>query len=135
MGVSESGGHEVIRGQIWRHGAPVDGFALTKISDCIDQPDTLVWADLDCPTHTTLTALADELDIGPYAIEDIIAASERVKMVAYQHYSFMTVYAVTPYDSDAVVNATPLAASTSHSPYSQRANSFRQQRISVSTLR
>ncbi|MGV9859288.1 magnesium transporter CorA family protein [Gordonia sp. NPDC003425] len=87
-------GAEHVRGQIWRHGEKVDGFDLASISDLIDEPDTLVWADLDCPSHPTLNDLADELDLDPFAIEDTIAAAERVKAVTYAHHVFVMVYAV-----------------------------------------
>ena len=83
-----------VRGQIWRDGEPVDGFELAKVSDCIDDPSTMIWADLVDPSHETLSALADELDLNRWAVEDALAASERVKATGYAHHTFITVYAV-----------------------------------------
>lgn len=87
-------GDAAIRGQIWEHGEPVDGFDLGKISDCVSDPDRLIWADLTNPAHQTLQMLADELDLNPWAIEDVVADAERVKATVYAQHTFMTVYAV-----------------------------------------
>ncbi len=83
-----------VRGQIWHKGEAVDGFELAKVSDCIDDPDRLVWADLVNPSHDTLTQLADELHLNKWAVEDALADSERVKATAYAKHTFVTVYAV-----------------------------------------
>lgn len=131
MDFAGTGHHEVIRGQIWQNGERVDGFSLDQISDCIAVPGKLVWADLDCPSHESLSALAAELDINSFTIEDTIAAAERVKAVRYSHYTFMTVYAVTPVDAPpTAAKSDPLPADR-HSPFAQRANSFQQHRISI----
>ncbi|GGF18970.1 magnesium transporter CorA family protein [Williamsia phyllosphaerae] len=86
--------NQAVRGQIWHKGEPVDGFELEKVSDCIDDPDRLVWADLINPTHDTMTRLAEELSLNKWAVEDALAASERVKATAYAKHTFVTVYAV-----------------------------------------
>ncbi|WLP92697.1 magnesium transporter CorA family protein [Gordonia sp. NB41Y] len=141
-----TGHREVVRGQIWRHGKPVEGFRLDEISEHLDAPDTLIWADLDCPDHGTLTALATELDLDPFAIQDTIAAAERVKTVVYGHYTFMTVYAVIPRPpkdpgvtdpgardggtENSDVDLTALGVDR-HSPFARRAKSFTLQRISI----
>jgi len=83
-----------VRGQIWEHGAPVDGFELAKLSDCVSDPDRLIWADLTNPSHQTLQTLADELELNPWAVEDVVADAERVKATVYSHHTFLTVYAV-----------------------------------------
>ncbi len=87
---------ERIRGQIWRGGTRVDGFTLDTIDRYRDDPDVLVWADLENPTHATLSELATELDLSPFAIEDTLSAAERVKTVAYATHTFLMVYAVSP---------------------------------------
>lgn len=88
-------GPEKVRGQIWCDGAFVPGFELANISEYLDQKNTLVWADLQCPTHETLNALADELDLDRFAIEDTVEEAERVKTVSYANHTFLMVYAVT----------------------------------------
>ena len=91
---------EHIRGQIWRDGERVDGFDIAKISGCLDEKNTLIWADLECPSHDTLARLAAELDLDPFAVEDTTAAVERVKTVTYTGHTFMMVYAITMNDDE-----------------------------------
>ncbi|OBJ04993.1 magnesium transporter [Mycobacterium sp. 1482292.6] len=81
-------------GQVWRGGKAQDGFEFDKISDYLTEPDTLVWADLCEPDHDTLCGLADELGLNHWAVEDAVAAAERVKVTAYESHTFFTVYAV-----------------------------------------
>ncbi|MEP9416333.1 magnesium transporter CorA family protein [Gordonia sp. VNQ95] len=129
----DSGHHEVIRGQIWRDGHKVDGFDLASISEHLRCENTLIWADLDCPSHETLTALADELDLNKFAIEDTIAAAERVKTVNYRNYTFMTVYAISEREPGTVPPPRDAVAGSPdhHSPFAWRAKTFTLQRISI----
>lgn len=85
---------ENVTGRIWRHGELQDDFSLDQISDCLGDADLLVWADLVNPTHEALTELAHELDLNSWAVEDALAAAERVKAAKYPTHLFMTVYAV-----------------------------------------
>lgn len=128
-------GAERVRGLIWRDGAKVDGFTLAGISDHLHAADTLLWADLECPTHDTLTALAAELDLNAFAIEDTIAAAERVKTVTYRNFTFMTVYAVAPRDTSDPTStdspSTPGPSDIRRPRLAQQASSFTQQRISI----
>ncbi|RPA12528.1 magnesium transporter CorA family protein [Gordonia sp. OPL2] len=130
---------ERIRGQIWRDGEKVDGFDLDKISDCLADDDLLVWADLECPTHETMTRLADELDLDPFAVEDTTASAERVKAIPYAHHMFLMVYAVVLKDSDrsgaAEVPTEKPGADTvlqnGHTVPAQQAKAFDLHRVSV----
>ncbi|RPA64877.1 magnesium transporter [Gordonia oryzae] len=132
-GTPDSDRRTRIRGQIWKEGQKVDGFSLDGISDRLHCADTLIWADLDCPSHDDLIALAKELDLDSVAIEDTIAAAERVKTVNYRDYTFMTVYAITaaPTGDDTNPPTGDAARSDQHSPYTQRAKSFVLHRISI----
>ncbi|WP_246833326.1 magnesium transporter CorA family protein [Williamsia sp. 1138] len=85
---------ENVQGRIWRHGELQDDFNLGMVSDCIDDKDLLVWADLVNPSHEALTELASELDLNTFAVEDALAAAERVKATSYPTHKFITVYAV-----------------------------------------
>ncbi|MCZ0911076.1 magnesium transporter CorA family protein [Gordonia amicalis] len=103
---------ERVRGQIWRNGEAVgafdpDGFDLDAISDCLDSgdPDTLIWADLECPSHETLSRVAAEIDLDPFAVEDTVAAAERVKTVVYSGHTFVMVYAIALHDGDSSSDA------------------------------
>jgi magnesium transporter len=64
---------------MWRAGKPIDGFTFSAISDCLESDDTLVWADIYDPDHDALTALAEELGLNVWAVEDATAPKERTK--------------------------------------------------------
>jgi magnesium transporter len=69
------------------------GFSLNRVSKYLAEPDALVWVDMCNPDHDTLTALADELDLDPHAVEDVVAKAERTKATRYSDHMFLTVYA------------------------------------------
>src|SRR5689334_692068 len=67
---------------------------MDAISDFLADDDALVWADVYDPDHDTLTALASELGLNDWAVEDAVAAAERTKATVYKTHTFFTVYAV-----------------------------------------
>jgi magnesium transporter len=82
-------------GRVWRSGKEVDvELDMEAISDYLADDQTLVWADVYDPDHDTLTALADELGLNDWAVEDAVAAAERTKATVYKTHTFFTVYAV-----------------------------------------
>ena len=83
-----------VQGRVWRSGKPHDDFKFDDISDYLREPDALVWVDLCDPDHDALCSLADELGLNRWAVEDAVAAAERVKATAYETHTFFTVYAV-----------------------------------------
>lgn len=83
-----------IQGRVWRRGELQDGFAVGRIPDYLDDHEALVWVDLCNPDHGTLCDLADELGLNSWAVEDAVAAAERVKATTYGANTFFTVYAV-----------------------------------------
>ena len=90
-----------VRGRLWVKGEPADGFTFSAISDCLADDDTLVWADIYDPDHDALRALAEELNLNVWAVEDATAPDERTKATVYRTHTFFTVYAiqvVTPVD-------------------------------------
>lgn len=91
-----------IEGRVWRSGEPQADFVFDDVSDYLDREDALVWIDLCSPDHDTLCGLADELRLNHWAVEDAVAAAERVKATAYSTHTFFTVYAVdvTPDGAD-----------------------------------
>lgn len=128
-----------IRGQIWKKGQKVDASRSTA-SPIISTAPTRSSGRSRLPSHDDLTALAQELDLNSFAIEDTIAAAERVKTVNYRDYTFMTVYAITaaptgddanPSAGDENPTARDAARPDQHSPYAQRAKSFVLHRISI----
>lgn len=85
-----------VLGRVWRAGKPVDvDFTFDDISDYLAaEDDTLVWADIYDPDHETLRALAAELGLNDWAVEDAVGAAERTKATVYKTHTFFTVYAV-----------------------------------------
>lgn len=91
--VDTSGG--TVRGRVWRNGQVVaENFDFARISDYLTEQSTLAWVDLCDPDHVRLQGLAKELALGPLAVEDAIAHSERAKATRHATHTFMTVYAV-----------------------------------------
>ena len=82
------------QGRFWRSGKLQHDFRFDKISDYLAEPDALVWADLCDPDHEALCELADELGLNRWAVEDSIAAAERVKATSYSTHTFLTIYGV-----------------------------------------
>ncbi len=84
-----------VTGRLWRGGQPQDSeFTFDAISDCLASEDQLVWADLYDPDHAALAALAAELHLDSWAVEDAVAPMERTKASVYRTHTFFTVYAV-----------------------------------------
>ena len=53
---------------------------MERVSDYLEQEDTVVWADLCVPDRDDLQAIADELSLDPLAVEDAIETHERPKV-------------------------------------------------------
>jgi magnesium transporter len=83
-----------IQGCVWRSGERQDEFRFADISDYLVERGALVWVDLCAPDHDMLCDLASELGLNSWAVEDAVAAAERVKATAYGTHTFFTVYAV-----------------------------------------
>lgn len=83
-----------IQGRVWRSGKPQDDFKFDDISEYLREDDARVWVDLCEPDHDMMCDLADELGLNRWAVEDAVAAAERVKAATYETHTFFTVYAV-----------------------------------------
>ena len=81
---------------MWRKGVlEAEGFPVERVSDYLEQPDTLVWADLCLPDRDDLDLLADERGLAPLAVEDALGSHERPKIDRYPSHLFVTTYAMT----------------------------------------
>ncbi|MGI8760954.1 MAG: magnesium transporter CorA family protein [Jatrophihabitantaceae bacterium] len=99
-----------VRTRVWRNGIlEAENFPFEQMSDYLEQPDCLVWADLCAPDETLLGQLAEELNLDQHAIEDSVAEYERPKATRYSTHLFMTAYAIT-HDSTAELGATRVSA-------------------------
>ncbi len=79
----------------WRKGVlEAEGFPLEQVSDYRGQEDCLVWADVYPPDPAVMRTVADELGLGPHAVEDAISQHERPKADRYPSYLFVNTYAV-----------------------------------------
>jgi magnesium transporter len=84
-----------VRGRVWRNGKVVaEDFDFERISDYLEEDDTLTWVDICDPDHRILQELAGELLLDPLAVEDAIAHAERAKATRSSTHTFMTVYSV-----------------------------------------
>lgn len=80
--------------RVWANGKVlVKGFPFEQLSDKLQEPDSLVWMDLDSPDHALLGQLADELSLDVNAVEDAVAERERPKLTRYPTHLFITAYA------------------------------------------
>jgi magnesium transporter len=106
----------VVRTRVWRNGTlEAENFPLEQVSDYLEEPDCLVWADLVYPDQPTLDQLAEELSLDPHAIEDAVNEQERPKAVRYATHTFMTTYVVQFHPvTDRVTTGRVSAFSTKH---------------------
>ncbi len=87
---------KAVRTRVWRNGTlELENFPFEDVSDYLDQPDCVVWADVCEPTHELLCQLADELSLDQHAVEDAIGEHERPKATRYATHLFLTTYAIT----------------------------------------
>jgi magnesium transporter len=82
------------RTRLYRDGALVEeGFPVAAISDRLEQPDTVVWLDLEAASAVDLKTVGEEFSLDPLAVEDAVAARERPKLDRYADHLFLNVYA------------------------------------------
>jgi magnesium transporter len=85
----------VIRTRVWRNGTlEAENFPFATVSDYLEEPDCLVWADILYPNEAVLAELAEELSLDPHAVEDASGTDERPKATRYATHLFMTTYAI-----------------------------------------
>ncbi|HJQ44038.1 MAG TPA: magnesium transporter CorA family protein [Jatrophihabitantaceae bacterium] len=83
------------RTRVWRNGTlEAENFSIDLVSDYLEEPDCLVWADICAPDEAALAKIAEELSLDPHAVEDAVAEMERPKASRYSTHLFMTAYAV-----------------------------------------
>ncbi|HEX3000597.1 MAG TPA: magnesium/cobalt transporter CorA [Armatimonadota bacterium] len=78
---------------------PGAGFELDippeKISNLLQQPETLTWLDLESPTPQEHQLLRDEFRFHPLAIEDTEHKHQRSKIERYADFYFLVVYVIS----------------------------------------
>lgn len=83
------------RTRVWRNGiVEVEDFPVDQLSDYLQQPDCIVWADLCAPDEQQLAELAEELGLDRHAVEDAAAEHARPKATRYSTHIFLSTYAM-----------------------------------------
>ena len=81
--------------RVYRGGVLAEqGVAVERISDLLDEPDTVVWLDLLKPTRDDLALVTDELGLHELAIDDALNENQRPKLDRYQDHLFLSAYTV-----------------------------------------
>jgi magnesium transporter len=81
---------------VWRKGVlEAEDFPVERVSDYLQQPDAIVWADLCLPHQDDLHQMAEELGLAPLAVEDAVASQERPKLDRYPTHLFLSTYAMS----------------------------------------
>ena len=81
---------------MWRKGVlEAEDFPVERVSDYLQQPDAVVWADFCLPGQDDLQQMAEELGLAPLAVEDAVASQERPKLDRYPTHLFLSTYAMS----------------------------------------
>lgn len=78
------------RGRLEAHADP------STISELRQQPETLIWLDLEAPDQRELALLADEFGFHPLALEDAQKKGQRPKLDRYEGYQYLVLYDASP---------------------------------------
>ncbi len=88
-------GARMARNRFYRGGKLVrEDFPVEEISDCLCEPDAVVWLDLCRPSEVDLHAMSVEFGLHELAIEDAVHPHERPKLDRYDSYLFLSAYAI-----------------------------------------
>ena len=80
--------------RVYRNGVlEAEGFDPARVSDYLDEPDTVVWLDVCRPTEEDLAVVAAELGLHPLAQEDATGRAQRPKLEPYAGHQFLVAYA------------------------------------------
>lgn len=84
-----------VRTRLWRNGTlALEDFPLSDVSDYLDEPDCLVWADVCQPDADHFAAVAQELGLEQHAVEDAINLHERPKAMRFSTHLFLATSAL-----------------------------------------
>jgi magnesium transporter len=71
-----------------------EDFALSDVSEHLEQDSAVVWIDLCAPQVADLQVVADELGLHALAVEDATEGHQRPKLDRYAGHDFLTAYSV-----------------------------------------
>lgn len=69
--------------------------SMEQASEIRNDPDTIVWLDLESPNEEDLVKLGKEFKLHPLAIEDATREHQRPKVEEYQNFYFVVFYSVS----------------------------------------
>jgi magnesium transporter len=69
-----------------------ENFPVSEISDHIAEPNAFVWLDYCAPTAEELATIAQELQLHPLAVEDVVSEHQRPKLDRYDTHLFVNAY-------------------------------------------
>jgi magnesium transporter len=85
----------VVTCRLYRSGTLAkDGFDPARVSDHLEEPDSLVWLDLEDPTDEELSMIEEEFGLHPLAVEDARHRGQRPKVDVYEKYFFLVMHGV-----------------------------------------
>jgi magnesium transporter len=85
----------MVHTRCYRDGVLTDeNFALTNVSEHLEDESAMVWVDLCTPDLAELQLVADELGLHTLAVEDAATGRQRPKFNRYTGHDFLTAYAV-----------------------------------------
>ena len=100
-----------VRTRVWRNGVlEREDFPFEEVSDYLEQPDTLVWADICEPDERVMAQLAEELCLDPHSVEDAMSPHERPKATRYSTHLYLSTYALRRGDGPDLLLATHVSA-------------------------
>lgn len=71
-----------------------EGFPVNELSELLNEPEVLVWVDMEKPTKEDEKILSDVFHFHPLTIEDAIATRNQPKVEAFEDYLFLIVHGV-----------------------------------------
>ena len=90
------GGAPAVASRAYRFGNVIDRhFGLDRVSDYLEQADTVVWIDLCRPATAQLDAIAAELGLHDLAVEDALESHQRPKLDHYDSHLFLSCHALS----------------------------------------
>jgi magnesium transporter len=75
-----------------------------RVSDLLQEPDAMVWMDLEDPAEADLRMLQGEFGLHPLAVEDTLHRDQRAKVESYGGHSFLVVHALR-YQGDELIDS------------------------------
>lgn len=92
---------DVVTCRLYRSGTLAeDGFDPARVSDHLEDPDSLVWLDLEDPTDEELALIEEEFALHPLAVEDARHRGQRPKVEVFDKYFFLVMHAVQLKDGE-----------------------------------